>query len=415
VTSDAPPATVPQGLRPLFLVGGAWMAAIAPFTAVIFQSRGVSTATIGVLAAIAALVATALVPAWGHLADVVIGRVDAFRLGVAIAAGAAVLLLLPLPLAVFVMVLVALSIFPTLFQALSDSLAVDALPRPERQYGALRSLSSLSFAIAIVITGFVYDRTGYELAPLVSLVWAAALMLALRRVPDRTRDPMVRAVAAAHGGADAAGRFGSVSRALATQPRLWIVLTLFTVAYAGLLAGTLFVGIRIVELGGQPSDVALTFGVSALAEIPGLIVAGWLVRRIGIRWLVVVSLIGFGLCVLSWGVLATPDAINATRLVTGLCFGTLIAARVVVIARLLPDELQATGQTMLQAATFGLGTVLGAIIGGIVYGSLGPTSLFSLAGAVVIGSGIGAAVVLRGSVGARSASSAEVTAALVGT
>ena len=56
---------------------------------------------------------------------------------------------------------------------------------------------------------------------------------------------------------------------------------------------------------------------------------------------------------------------------------------------------------MLQAATFGLGTALGAVVGGVVYGLLGPTVYFTLAGALVITGGIGAWVVLRGSVGVR--------------
>ena len=80
----------------------------------------------------------------------------------------------------------------------------------------------------------------------------------------------VRALAAdSHGGDAAAGRFGSVSRALAIQP-LWLpVLVVFAVAYTGMLGAVVFLGIRIVELGGQPSDVALTFGIAAFAEITG--------------------------------------------------------------------------------------------------------------------------------------------------
>ena len=143
--------------------------------------------------------------------------------------------------------------------------------------------------------------------------------------------------------------------------------------------------------------------------------AGWLVRRIGVRWLVVACLAINGVWIISWGLLPTQDAINATRIATGLCFGALIAARVVLIARLLPEELQATGQTMLQAATFGLGTVLGAIIGGFVYGVFGPTVLFGLAGAVVIGSAVGAAIILRGPVGARGPTLARAAVVPVGT
>jgi MFS transporter, PPP family, 3-phenylpropionic acid transporter len=402
VTAAATVSTrVPQSLRALFLATGTWTAAIAPFSAVILRSRGVDTATIGLLAAASAVAATVLVPVWGHLADVVVGRTYAFGIAVLIAAAASIALLLPLPVWLLAAILSSFAIFPAMFLALADSLAVDSLPVPDRQYGALRGLASLSYAVGVIVAGFVYDRAGYAAVPLVSLGWAGVLLLVLRRTPDRTRDPGVRALAAGHGGDAAAGRLGSVSRALAVQPLLLPVLVVFAVAYTGMLGAVLFLGIRIVELGGQPSDVALTFGIAAFAEIPGLVMAGWLVRHIGIRWLVLVTLVGLGLCTLSWGVLGTPDAINATRIVTGVCFGALTAARVVLVGRLLPDELQATGQTMLQAATFGLGTALGALIGGIVYGALGPTASFTLAGALVVTGGVGAWVVLRGSVGAR--------------
>ena len=309
---------VPRGLRPLYLVIGAWTASLSPFIAVILRSKGIDTATIGLLSALAALTGTLLVPAWGHLADVMVGRAYAFTIGLVIATGAAIALLLPLPSVLLAIILAFFAVFPIVFLALADSLAVDALPAPERQYGALRGLASLTFGVAVIMAGFLYDQVGYGAVPLLSLGGSVALMLILGRVPDRTRDPAVRALAAGHGGDEAAGRFGSVSRAFSTQPRLLSVLAVFTIAYTGLLGAGLFVSIRIVELGGQPSDVALSIGLSALAEVPGLIVAGWLIRQVGVRGLVVGTLVLFGLCIVSWGVLATPEAINATRLVTGL-------------------------------------------------------------------------------------------------
>jgi len=160
---------------------------------------------------------------------------------------------------------------------------VDALRAPGRQYGALRALASLSFAVAVIVVGLVYDRAGYAGAPVVSLIASTAVLLIVRRVPDQTRDPAARLIARDHGGSAAAGRFGSVSRAFAVQPRLLIVLATLTLAYAGVQGAVTFVGIRIAELGGQPSAVALSYGVSALTEIPGLVITGWLVRRFGLR------------------------------------------------------------------------------------------------------------------------------------
>lgn len=393
-------ARPPQALRFLYLSIGTWIAAIAPFTAVILRSRGLDTVTIGLLSGLAALAATILVPAWGHLADVLVGRVFAFRIGLLVASLAALALWLPLPIAAFAPILASFAIFPVLFLALGDALAVDALQRPERQYGAVRALASLSFAVGVIIAGFVYDKAGYAAVPLVSLVWSAALFLVVGRVPDRTRDPEMRSTTASHGGQAAAGRFGSISRALSVQPRLWAVLAVFTLAYTGLMGSMVFVGIRIVELGGQPSDVALSFGVAAFAEIPGLVLAGWIGRRIGIRWLVVMALLVYGICVASWGLLPTPTAINATRVITGVCFGALAAAQVLIIARLLPVTLQATGQTLMQAATFAIGNAAGGLIGGLLYGLIGPATFFGVAGAMAVLGGLGAWVVLYGSVGA---------------
>jgi len=395
-----PLGRAPWTLRLLFLSTGAWTAAVAPFVVVILRGRGLDTVTIGLLSALSALAATLIVPAWGHLADVLVGRAYAFRIGLAVAIGAALVLLLPIPLPVFAITMAGFSVLPILFLSLSDALAVDGLPAPERQYGTLRALASLSFAVGVIVAGFVYDTAGYAAVPFVALVWSVAILLLLGWVPDRTRDPGIRAMAGREGGDSAAGRFGSISRVLSVQPRFLAVLAVFTLAYTGLQGSTVFLPIRIVELGGQPSDVALTYGIASFAEIPGLVLVGWLGRRIGIRWLVVLAFMTYGLSIASWGLLPTPIAINVTRLVTGLCYGALAGARVLVVARLLPEPLQATGQAMGQSATSALGSAFGGLVAGVVYGELGAEAFFGVAGLLVIAGAFGAWVVLYGPVGA---------------
>jgi MFS family permease len=265
----------------------------------------------------------------------------------------------------------------------------------------LRALSSLSFAVGVVAVGFVYNWAGYGAASFVGLTWTVLLFVLVGRVADRTRDSAFRRSAATEDDR-IAGRLGSVGRAFAVQPRLIGVLATFTLAWAGVQGALTFVSIRIVELGGHPSDVALTFGISALAEVPGLLLASWLGRRIGLRALTAGSLIGFGLCIASWAFLPSPDAINATRVLTGLCYGSFTAARVLLVARLLPASLQATGQGLVQAATMGIGTVLGTAIGGFAYSGFGPAGFFLGAAAAAILGGISTVAVLSGSLGARA-------------
>lgn len=393
-------ASTPWSLRGIYTAVGLSTASIAPFIPVILKGRGLDPATIGVLAALAAVAATLVVPAWGHLADAIVGRARAFQIGLLIAASLAVGLMLDLPLVVVAAMVASFTVFASLFIGLADALALVDLPAPERQYGALRAHASLSFTVGVVAVGFLYSWAGYGAAPAVFLVWACVLLLLVGRIPDRTTASHLRLSRHETEG-ERGGRFGSPGRAFAVQPRLWIVLAVFALAFAGLQGALTFIGIRIVELGGQPSDVAISFGVAALAEIPGLVAAGWLGRRIGLRWLFVASLLLYGLCITSWGILPYAVAINATRAVTGLCNGSLMAARVLMVPRLLPQSLQATGQVLFQAATLGFGTVMGSVIGGVAYSAFGPRFFFLAAGGVAIAGGIAAWFVLAGPVGAR--------------
>ena len=398
-TPEGETEPTPWTLRAIYTVIGCSTASISPFVPVILKERGVSPAAIGFALAMAALLTTVVVPAWGHVADAMLGRVRAFRIGLIVAAGAAGGLMLDLPLAAIVAIVVSFTVFASLFLGLTDALAVAELTAPERQYGALRAHASLSYAVALTGIGFLYSWAGYGAAPAVFLVWAALAFLLVGRVRVRTSAASTRG--AWKEDSAPSRRLGSIGRAFTVQPRLWIVLAVFAVAFAGMQAALAFIGIRIVELGGRPSDVALSFSVSALTEIPGLVAAGWMGRRLGLRWLFAISLVLYGACITSWGILPSALAINATRLVTGVAFGSLTAARVLLVPRLLPEKLQTTGQVLVVASTTGLGAVLGTMIGGVAYGSVGPTVFFVGAGGVAIAGGVASWFVLAGTVGGR--------------
>jgi PPP family 3-phenylpropionic acid transporter len=400
LSSNGAAVSTPRTLRAIYIAVGLSTASVAPFVPVILKERGLDPAAIGVVAALGALMATLVVPAWGHLADVLVGRARAFRIGLLLATASAASLLFNLPVVAIAGLLATFTVFASLFIGLADVLAMADLPAPERQYGAVRALASLSFTFGIVAVGFLYSWAGYGVAPAVFLVWSTTLLLLVRRIPDGTRESRRRLAADMPGG-KSGGRLGSVGRAFAVQPRLWAVLAVFAFAFAGLQGSLTFIGVRIVELGGKPSDVALSFGVAAVAEIPGLVAAGWIGRRIGLRWLLVASLMLYGLSVASWGILPYAIAINATRAITGLCNGSLMTARVLIVPRLLPQSLLATGQVLFQAATLGFGTVIGSVIGGVAYAALGPTAFFAAAGSVAIIGGVAAWFVLAGDVGGR--------------
>ena len=147
---------------------------------------------------------------------------------------------------------------------------------------------------------------------------------------------------------------GSAGVALRVAPRLVLILVAIALVHVALVATNSFLGLRIIELGGTPSDVGLAAGLSAITEIPAMMGVGWVVRRIGLRGLFAASAVLYAVCLGSWAVLTSPELIIASRVLTGLGFAGVTVGVVLTIAVVLPPDLQATGQGLFQMTAYGV-------------------------------------------------------------
>jgi PPP family 3-phenylpropionic acid transporter len=359
------------GLRLLFLLGGVAPGALYPFIAVMLEARGFEPVAIGLVTGASSLVFALSVPGWSHLADVRLGRIGALRI---VAIGAA-LTMVTFGLSWPPLVLAGMAIAYAAFQApigpLSDALAVNALEDPERGYGRIRLLTSLAFAVTAIVAGLLYDRTGYWPATLIYAAATIGIAISLIWVPD-----VPRANLAEFGADERRRRGGSMRVALTIQPRLWPVMLAIFLVHIGVIAGFTYLSLRIVDLGGRPSDVALSAAVGSFAEIPGMILAGRVAGRIGLRGLFALSSIVYGASLLSWVFIGDPTVIVVTRIFTGLGFAGLWVGAVLSMRVLLPERLQATGQGLYQMVAFGVAALVANMVGGVVYASVGSSLVF---------------------------------------
>ena len=387
-----------RGLRLLYLGLGTSTAALNPFLVPILKQHGFDPGTIGLVMAFGAAGIFLGGPIWGHIGDYVIGRRRTLLAVAAVACAMALAIAGPVSAPVLAVLIVCFQLSQGSITGLCDSLAVSNLDNPRRDYGRIRMMASLSFGLVSIPFGFLYDRTGYTTAP--SFVFVAAvcfLAAAAALVPDhRPRRETPTAGPAQLGSAEeAAGRsraprpmFGSTGLAFHLQPRLFGVLVVVFLTWFAVMNSFIFLGLRIVDLGGQPSDVALSFGIAAFGEIPGLLIGARLVRYLGLRGLFFVGTIGFALTFLSWTVLDRPADIIASRVLTGVCYGGMMVAMVLTIGEILPPALQATGQTLYQATAAGLASVVGTAIGGQLYGLIGAPFLFAVCAGFMLAGGL---------------------------
>ena len=372
-----------RSLRSLYLAVGASSGCFFPFLVVILAGRGFGPAEIGVATALGSVAYMGAVPVWGHLGDVTLGRARALQVGAVGAAAMVVLLVFPAPLVAIAIVVVAFNAFQSALQPLADTLALSNVRDRDRDYARIRLLSSLSFAVVSIACGVVYGAVGYwATAPFfaASAAWIVVSAIGLRDAGGHAR-PVASAAARS-------SRLGTTGEALGLQPRLPLVLLAIGLVHLGVLASFTYLPLRITDLGGGPEMVALTAGISALAEVPGLLVAGLVVTRIGLRGLFGVACVAYAACVASWLVIDVPEMIVATRAVTGFAYGGILVASALTIGSLLPARLQATGQALYQTVAFGIAAVIANLAGGLIYATAGPALLFALTAVAAVGAAI---------------------------
>ena len=381
-------------LRALYVSNGLAVGALYGFVPVLLQSKGFGPALIGLTTSLGSVAYTLALPAWGHVGDIISGPRRALQVACIPAVIFALGYAAPLPIAAVIVCQVVLCAGGGPAMALTDAMAMPVLVDASREYSRLRLLSSAGAAGGAIGCGFIYSQTGYVAAPFLYLVAMALTILSAQLVPLGRDSERHRNARRALDGRDRLvpnrGRLGSVGEAFRIRPRLAAVLLSVVLVFMGVMAAGTYIPLRIADLGGGAVEVGFANGIGWVAEIPGLILAGWLVTRYGTRSVLLVSSVGFAACMLSWIVLVDAGPIMVTRFASGIFFGGILVSLVLTMARILPERLQATGQTLLQAAGFGVAAVLANLLGGVLYAAAGPLGVFGGGAAcAVVGGFIG--------------------------
>lgn len=364
----------PAAIHGLFVVFGVAVAAFFPFVSLYLRGRGLSPGDIGLVVAVMAAARLLANPLWGHVGDATIGRVNALRLGTLGVVGAAAAMNAargPTAIAVVAFVLAAMQVAggPNL-----DAIALAHLGQERMtDYGRIRALESLSYAGACLAFGAILQTAGigwampiYALASLAVVAWSYT-------VP---RDRPVR-----H---ERRGRLGTVGAVFREAPRFWGLLVATLLVWTGFNAAWNFIALKISDEGGGPLLVGFGLALGGLVEVPVMRVSARLQARLGLRLVYTLGCLVYAVGFVLWGAISDPTIVSMLAVFEGLAFGLLFTTGVVVIGRLLPPHLYATGNAVAAMVGFGIGPIIGAGIGGFVYQHAGTVVLYSGASALAL-------------------------------
>ncbi len=335
---------------------------LAAFFNVYLEQQGLAGSQIGWLASIPFLLALIANPFWGTLAD----RWQIQRL---ILAGNAVLagivsLFFP-AVSSFGSLLLIVIVFYT-FQipllAILDSVVIGLVKKTGQVYGRQRLWGSIGFIAASFGLGQIVSISNLALIFQINAAFLAigcgglSLLLPLERSTTtiRIRDGL---------------------RQLAGQRQAVTFFTANTMLGIGAVSFLNFLGLHILELGGNESQVGLAYAVKALLEIPVMFLgARWFARYSNGR-MIIIGYLGFS------GVwLLIACAASAAQLIwiislMGIAYAIYWVTAVGYASQIAPEGLAATAQSLVAATHYGLGGGVGAVAAGYIWDLSGGTAV----------------------------------------
>ena len=364
----------------LFVVFGFSIAAFFPFLALYYRDRhGLSPSQIGLIFLVAGVARTIANPIWGHVADTRLGRLTTLQIGLLGAAIAALWLNTVDGLFLVAVATAAHSAFMVTHGANLDAIVLSHLGEGrETEYGRIRAWESVTYAIGSLGFGAILQAFGvswampcYAISILLTLGWSTTI--------HRDRGSKL----------EDSGRLGAVGAVFKEAPRFARFLVAVVLVWIGFNAAWFFISLRIEDAGGGPLLIGFGVALGGMIEVPTMRLSSRLQGRYGLRKVYVAGCLLYATGFLLWGSVGDPTILSLLTMLEGVAFSLLFTTTIVVVGRLVPPHLYATGSSIAQMAGFGLGPIVGGFVGGLAYEHLGafPTyagaSALALAAAVV--------------------------------
>lgn len=349
----------------------AFIGAFSPYFGLYLESLSFSAWDIGLLMSQMQLMRVCAPYLWGALADRLRRRIAVVRLAALLSLAAFGVVFAAETFMAMLFAMALLAFFWSAALPLVETVTFDHLREQRGRYSRVRLWGSIGFIVAVMSTGAVLDRV-----PLRGLLWVivatlAGILVCALLIPE----------APLHAASEERRPIGAIIR----QRR---VKALFAACFAMSAAhGALYVFFSIHLADHQYSKllVGSLWSLGVLAEIVIFLFMGDLLRRFGLRTLLLASFaaaIGRFLLI-GWGVESLLLIVIA-QLLHGLTFGAYHASAIAAVNGWFPGQYQARGQALYASVSFGAGGLLGGLVSGATWETLGAAPTYTLSSAFAL-------------------------------
>ncbi len=353
-----------------FCFMGGW-GFILPFMNIFYVNLGLSGKQIGVISSVSAVVGMIVSPLWvGYVKKhpqarrflqwmLLLGGLGYFMIGLQA-------VFLWILIVVFFHSLTASSIVP-----ISDSMAVLVARDFDAGYGSVRMFGSLGWIVSLLSSGWLVAHFGYTAAfSGVMIMWLAASFV-IRQIQPQffTSQQVVNQ---------------RKTRTFDSIKLVWQDRTLFGFAIALVVIGFMnngvlqFENVFLSQLGASKQLIAVAGILSAVVELPFMIYADRIARRVGVHRLMLAALLMTFIQRLAVFALPSIETIMVVRFIGGVAFSFYTICFIgLITSRTRPME-TGTVLALFSITIAGLVSIIAAPISGAIFDLIGARWLYAL-------------------------------------
>jgi MFS transporter, PPP family, 3-phenylpropionic acid transporter len=326
----------------VFCCTGAWLPKLYDYC----LHKGLSGGESALILSITPIMMFAVQPLYGFFADKV-GHKKTLLVSTLLAAISYTGFLLDIDFAGLIAVTFFMSLFYNTIQPVLDSMALQVAKKQSRfSYGSLRFYGAAGFAFTTIITGQVIDAIDITVIFIVS---AITMLLAFVFCFFLKQEAHEKA---------SANTYSNVFEVVKNKSLVFLLCCVFLVSL-GATAIWNFYSAYLKEKGASDSLVGYGLSFQGLCELPIFYFSARIILKLGLRTTFIITVLATVIRMLCYYFIKTPLATLPVELLHGFSWSLFWVVCVEYVNKLVDERWQATGQSLLYAAYFGIGAIAG--------------------------------------------------------
>ncbi|MDX1471165.1 MAG: MFS transporter, partial [Flavobacteriaceae bacterium] len=252
-----------------------------------------------------------------------------------------------------------LAVFNTPILPILDSIALDHVETyGSTSYSNIRFWGAPGYGLGAAVTGWLIPEFGIDVVFVTSsffllIVLGSVFKISVSQYLGKTMDIS----------------FKGLDKVLTEKTLLGFLIIIIIVSISQ-SAITFFFSLYMKQIGSSPEMTGTAIGIQAISELPFYFVGAWLLKKFKPNKIVFWAILGTALRMFFYSITENPSMVLFIETMNGITWALLWIASVEYINSLVPAKWRTTGQSLLWAAYFGAGAVLGNIISGNLYQEL---------------------------------------------